>query len=153
MHSFGVVQAQRTSSNLLEPQQHSDSTVWRGLSNEFGGFDCTEPSLSTVLQGGKGGACCPMSSGWFDCTEPYDVTGETRCAGCLVRRFGSSATCYCTGITISGPSVPGYCTALTSCGSSVPGYCTALVVALLVTSYRRAITSYGSAVTSRATTS
>ena len=71
LHSFGVVQAQRTSSNLLEPQKHSDSKVWRGLSNEFDGFDCTEPSLSTVLQGG---AFCPMSSGWFNCTEPSLTT-------------------------------------------------------------------------------
>ena len=26
-----------------------------------------------------------MSSGWFDCTEPYIFTWETRCAGCFVQ--------------------------------------------------------------------
>ena len=69
----------------------------------LGWFDCTEPSLSTSLQGKQGvqgayaivwggsstlnlteptqnhniteiarcGKVCHMSSGWFDCTEPF----------------------------------------------------------------------------------
>ena len=46
MHLFGVVQAHRTSSNLPEPHQFCDmSSGW---------FDCTEPSLSTSLQGKQG---------------------------------------------------------------------------------------------------
>ena len=147
----------------------------RVLSHEFGVafsiyLDCTEPSLSTSLQGKQGAGClctssgwfkhieprrtfsnhiiteiarcvefCHMSSGWFDCTEPslstslqgkqgvqgayslvhssnlpephhckvcrvlshefgvvrlhrtfsiYIVTGETRCAGCLCTSSG-----------------------------------------------------------------
>ena len=68
-----------------------------------GWFDCTEPSLATLLQGKQGvqgaselvlggsstanllelsrtieiarcGAFCPRSSGWFDCTEPSVAT-------------------------------------------------------------------------------
>ena len=35
LHSFGVVQAHRTSSNLLERQHHKDSKVWRVLSKAF----------------------------------------------------------------------------------------------------------------------
>ena len=36
MHEFGVVQAHRTSSNLLEPHLHRDSKVCRVLPHEFG---------------------------------------------------------------------------------------------------------------------
>ena len=36
MHLFGVVQAHRTSSNLLEPHHYRDSKVFRVLSHEFG---------------------------------------------------------------------------------------------------------------------
>ena len=43
-----------SSSNLHEPHHHRDSKVCRGLSHEFGWFDCTEPSLSTSLQGKQG---------------------------------------------------------------------------------------------------
>ena len=44
--SFGVVQAHRTSSNLLEPHHHRDSKVWRGLSQEF---DVLEPPRTSFL--------------------------------------------------------------------------------------------------------
>ena len=36
MHLFGVVQAHRTSSNLLEPHHYKDSKVCKVLSHEFG---------------------------------------------------------------------------------------------------------------------
>ena len=36
VHLFGVVQAHRTSSNLLEPHHYKDSKVCRVLSHEFG---------------------------------------------------------------------------------------------------------------------
>ena len=36
MHLFGVVQAHRTSSNLLEPHHYRDSKVFRVFSHEFG---------------------------------------------------------------------------------------------------------------------
>ena len=36
VHKFGVVQAHRTSSNLLEPQHRRDSKVCRVLLHEFG---------------------------------------------------------------------------------------------------------------------
>ena len=157
-----MVQAHRTSSNLLEPHHYGDSKVCRVLSHEFGvvrpyrtfsvyivagetrcagclctcsgwfkhieprrtfiiteiarclefchmssgWFDCTEPSLSTSLQGKQGvqGAyalvrgephhyrdskVCRVFSHEFGVVLPYRtfsiyiVTGETRCAGCL----------------------------------------------------------------------
>ena len=56
MHYFGVVQAHRTSSNLLEPQPHRGSKVCRGLSHEFG-----------VVR-------------LYRTFSNYLVTGETRCA-------------------------------------------------------------------------
>ena len=58
LHEFQVVQAHRTSSNLLEPLHHRDSKVWRGLSHEFG-----------VVQ-------------LYRTFSSYSVTGETRSAGC-----------------------------------------------------------------------
>ena len=59
-----MVQAHRTSSNLLEPHHHRDSKVWRVLPNEFG-----------VVR-------------WYRTFSIYIVTGETRCAGCLCTSSG-----------------------------------------------------------------
>ena len=94
------VQAHRTSSNLLEPQHHRDSKVWRGLSHEFGvvrlyrtfsiyiiagetrcagcsssgWFKHIEPhrtySNHNITEIARCGEVCHMRSGWFDCTEP-----------------------------------------------------------------------------------
>ena len=33
---YALVQGGSSTSNLLEPQHHRDSKVWRGLSHEFG---------------------------------------------------------------------------------------------------------------------
>ena len=97
-----LVQADCNSSNLLEPQHHRDSKVWRGLSHEFGvvrlyrtfsiyitagetrcaGCLCTssgwfkhiEPhrtySNHNITEIARCGEVCHMSSGLFDCTEP-----------------------------------------------------------------------------------
>ena len=54
VHLFGVVQAHRTSSNLLEPHHYKDSKVCRVCHMSSGWFDRTEPSLSTSLQGKQG---------------------------------------------------------------------------------------------------
>ena len=59
MHWFGVVQAHRTSSNLLEPHHYGDRKVCRVLSHEFGVFRL------------------------YRTFSIYIVAGETRCAGCL----------------------------------------------------------------------
>ena len=56
-----MVQAHRTSSNLLEPHYYRDSKVCRVLSHEFG-----------VVR----------------LNRTYIVTGETRCAGCLCTSSG-----------------------------------------------------------------
>ena len=59
MQSFGVVEAHRTSSNLLEPHHYRDSKVCRVLSHELG---VIRPYRTFSI---------------------YIVAGETRCAGCL----------------------------------------------------------------------
>ena len=59
VHLFGVVQAHRTSSNLLEPYHYKDSKVCRVLSHQFG-----------VVR-------------LYRTFSIYIVAGETRCAGCL----------------------------------------------------------------------
>ena len=64
MHLFGVVQAHRTSSNLLEPHHNRDSKVCRVLSHEFGVVRLHRTFSIHI------------------------VTGETRCAGCLCTSSG-----------------------------------------------------------------
>ena len=99
MHLFGVVQAHRTSSNLLEPHHHRDNKVCRVLSHEFGvvrpyrtvsvwcaGCLCTcsgwfkhiEPRRTfpnhIITEIAKCVEFCHISSGWFDSTEPSPQT-------------------------------------------------------------------------------
>ena len=64
MQLFGVVQAHRTSSNLLEPHHYRDSKVCRVLSHEFG---VVRPyrTVSVWCAG-----CLCTSSGWFKHIEP-----------------------------------------------------------------------------------
>ena len=64
VHLFGVVQAHRTSSNLLEPHHYKDSKVCRVLSHQFG-----------VVR-------------LYRTFSIYIVTGETRYAGCLCTSSG-----------------------------------------------------------------
>ena len=64
VHLFGVVQAHRTSSSLLEPHHYKDSKVCRVLSHEFG---VVRPYRTFSV---------------------YIVTGETRSAGCLCTSSG-----------------------------------------------------------------
>ena len=62
---LGVVRLYRTfSMNLLEPQQHKASKVWRGLSQEF-----------RVVR-------------LYRTFSSYSIAGETRCAGCLCTSSG-----------------------------------------------------------------
>ena len=111
MHSFGVVQAQRTSSNLLEPQHHRASKVWRGLSQEFGVVRLYRTFSSYLLAGETrcAGCLCTssgwfkhsephrtyMSLGWFDCTEPSLGTllqGKQGVQGATALGRGGSST-------------------------------------------------------------
>ena len=65
MQKFGVVQAPRTSSNLLEPQQHRVSKVWRGLSQAFGvGRMYRTFSIYSVTEETRSAGCLSTSSGW-----------------------------------------------------------------------------------------
>ena len=59
-----MIQAHRTSSNLLETQHNRASRTYRGLSYEF-----------EVVR-------------WSRIFSNYLFTGETRCAGCLCTRSG-----------------------------------------------------------------
>ena len=112
-----VVQAHRTSSNLLEPHHRGDSMVCRVLPHEW--FDCTEPSLSTSLQGKQcvqgayalvqGGSCTshllephnhryskvcrvhPHEFGVVRLSRTFSTlifTGETRFAACFCTSSG-----------------------------------------------------------------
>ena len=116
VHLFGVVQAHRTSSNLLEPYHYKDSKVCRVLSHQFGVVRLYRTfSIYIVAGETRCEGCLCTSSGWFKHIEPhhygdsnvcrvlshefgvvrlyrtfsiYIVTGETRSARCL---------CTCSG--------------------------------------------------------
>ena len=64
VHSLVRGEAHRNSSNLLKPQHHRDSKVWRGLSHEF-----------RVVR-------------LYRTFSIYIIAGETRCAGCLCTSSG-----------------------------------------------------------------
>ena len=71
MHLFGVVQAHRTSSNLLELHHYKDSKVCRVLSQEFG---VVRPyrtfSIYIVTEIARCAGCLCTCSGWFKHIEP-----------------------------------------------------------------------------------
>ena len=78
--------AHRTSSNLLEPQQHKDSKVWRGLSPEFGVVRLYRTfSMYLVTGETRSAGCLCNSSGWFKHSEPlrtysnHNITELARC--------------------------------------------------------------------------
>ena len=52
--AYALVLGGSSASNLLEPHHCKDSKVCTVLSHEFGVLDCTEPSLTTSLQGKQG---------------------------------------------------------------------------------------------------
>ena len=66
MHRFGEVQAHQTSSNLLDTHPHKDSKVYRLLSHEF-----------RVVR-------------LYRTSSNYISSGDTRCAGCNMHRFGEA---------------------------------------------------------------
>ena len=76
MHSLGVVQAQRTSWNLLEPQPHRDSKVCRRLSHEFG---VVRPyrTISMYIVTGVQGAYALVQGG--SSTSNHFITEIARC--------------------------------------------------------------------------
>ena len=120
MHLFRVVQAHRTSSNLLEPHHYRDSKVCRVLSHEFGvvrpyrifsvwcaGCLCTcsgwfkhiEPhrtfSNHIITEIARCLEFCHLSSGWFDCTEPSlstSLQGKQGVQGAYALVRGGSST-------------------------------------------------------------
>ena len=101
-----MVQAHRTSSNLLEPQHHRASKVCRGLSHEFG---VVRQGAYALVRGGSSTANLiepfepqhhKASKVWrglspefgvvrlYRTFSIYSFAGETRCAGCLCTRSG-----------------------------------------------------------------
>ena len=90
-----MVQAQRTSSNLLEPQHLRASKVWRGLSHEFGVVRLyrTFSSYSSAGETRCAGCLC-TSLGWFKHSEPHrtysnhNITKLARCGEVCHRSSG-----------------------------------------------------------------
>ena len=86
VHLFGVVQAHRTSSNLLEPHHYRDSKVCRVLSHEFGVVRLYRTfSIYIVTGETRHAGCLCTSSGWFKDIEPrrtfsnHIITETVRC--------------------------------------------------------------------------
>ena len=66
-----MVQAHRTSSNLLELHPHRDSKVYRVLLHEFGVVRLDRTfSIYIVIGETRCAGCLCTSSGWFKHTEP-----------------------------------------------------------------------------------
>ena len=100
MQKFGVVQAPRTSSNLLEPQQHRVSKVWRGLLREFGVVRLYGTFSIYILAGEtRCAGCFCTSSGWFKHSEPHPTYTNhfiTELARCVEVSHRSSGWFDCT---------------------------------------------------------
>ena len=66
-----MVQAHRTSSNLLEPHHYRDSKVCRVLSHEFGVVRLHQTVSIYIVRGEtRCAGCLCTSSGWFKHIEP-----------------------------------------------------------------------------------
>ena len=89
LHSFGVVQAQRTSSNLHEPHHHSEQGVKgtrAGLLKHLEPPRTYRKHTTTELALCVGCFCTP--SGWFKHSEPTRTTPSQSCVGCFCTRAG-----------------------------------------------------------------
>ena len=95
-----MVQAQQTSSNLLEPQQHRDSKVWRCLSHAFGVVRLYRTFSIYILAGEtRCAGCFCTSSGWFKHSEPHRTYTNhfiTELARCVEVSHRSSGWFACT---------------------------------------------------------
>ena len=79
VHLFGVVQAHRTSSNLLEPHHYKDSKVCIVLSHEFGVVRLYRTfSIYIVTEIARCAGCLCTCSGWFKHIEPHRTTSLQR---------------------------------------------------------------------------
>ena len=79
MHLFGVFQAHRTLSNLLEPHHYRDSKVCRVLSDEFRVVRQHRTfSIYIVTGETRSAGCLCTSSGWFKHIEPSRTTSLQR---------------------------------------------------------------------------
>ena len=83
LQTFGVVQAQRTSSNLREPQHHRASKV----GPRAGLLKHLEPPRTyrkhTTTERALCVGCFCTKSGWFKHFEPTRTTTSQSCVGCL----------------------------------------------------------------------
>ena len=88
VHLFGVVQAHRTSSNLLEPYHYKDSKVYRVLSHQFGVVRLYRTFSIYIVAGETrcAGWLC-TSSGWFKHIEPHHYRDSKVCR-VLSHEFG-----------------------------------------------------------------
>ena len=90
-----MVQAQRTSANLLEPQLHRASKVCRRLAQEVGVVRLYRTfSLYLVTGETRSAGCLCKSSGWFKHLEPHrtyanhNITELARCGEVCHMRSG-----------------------------------------------------------------
>ena len=90
-----MVQAQRTTANLLEPQLHRASKVCRRLAQEVGVVRLYRTfSLYLVTGETRSAGCLYKSSGWFKHLEPHrtysnhNSTELARCGEVCHRRSG-----------------------------------------------------------------
>ena len=86
VHLFGVVQAHRTSLNLLEPHHYKYSKVCRVMSHQFGVVRLYRTfSIYIVTGETRYAGCLCTSSGWFKHIEPrrtfsnHIITEIVRC--------------------------------------------------------------------------
>ena len=102
VHLFGVVQAHRTSSNLLEPYHYKDSKVYRVLSHQFGMVRLYRTfSIYIVAGETRCAGCLCTSSGWFKHIEPHHYR-DSKVFRVLSHEFGvvrpyRTVSVWCTG--------------------------------------------------------
>ena len=100
-----MVQANRTLPNLLKPQHHGDSKVWRGLSHELGVVRLYQIFSIYIIAGEtRCAGCLCTSSGWFKHIEPYRTYSNhkiTEIARCEEVCHMSSGWFDCTTLSLS----------------------------------------------------
>ena len=90
-----LVRGGSSTSNLLEPQHHKASKVWRGLSQAFGVVRLYRTFSSYIVTGEtRRAGCLCKSSGWFKHIEPHrtfsnhNITELARCGEVCHMRSG-----------------------------------------------------------------
>ena len=78
---FGVVQAHRTSSNLLEPHHCIDSKMWRVLSHEFRVVRLYQTFSNYIVKGETKCTGCTCGWGWLMSSECVHSSSPKKVSG------------------------------------------------------------------------